>query len=166
MTPRAGAQPRGGMGAGEVVRQPGCELCEQPGGTLVWQDGHWRIVRVADPAFPAFYRLVSQAHHREWTDVPPPERRRGVALLEAIEQVLRQELPQAKINLASFGNVVAHVHWHVVARFPWDSHFPQPVWGTRQREPDAARLRALVARCPAWDEAVRAAAARAAGPAA
>ena len=40
----------------------------------------------------------------------------------------------AKINLATLGNMVAHVHWHVIPRFADDPHFPQPVWGARQRE--------------------------------
>jgi diadenosine tetraphosphate (Ap4A) HIT family hydrolase len=39
-----------------------------------------------------------------------------------------------KINLASLGNMVAHLHWHVIPRFADDPHFPQPIWGTRQRE--------------------------------
>lgn len=141
----------------------GCELCEQPGGQPVWQAGAWRIVRVADASFPAFYRLISQAHHREWTDVPPEVRRSGVALLEAVEGCLRAAFPEAKINLASFGNVVAHVHWHIVARFPWDSHFPQPLWGPSQRTADPARLADVVQRLAFVDEAVRAAAARGAG---
>ncbi len=42
-------------------------------------------------------------------------------------------LRPAKINLASLGNVVPHLHWHVVARFEWDSHFPQPIWASAQR---------------------------------
>ncbi len=74
-----------------------------------------------------------------------------------IEQALRATLAPTKINLASFGNMVAHLHWHVIARFDWDSHFPQPVWGTVQRivEPPAeARLALPLA---AVDDAVRAA---------
>jgi diadenosine tetraphosphate (Ap4A) HIT family hydrolase len=31
------------------------------------------------------------------------------------------------------------VHWHVIPRFADDPHFPQPVWGTRQRDGVAAR---------------------------
>jgi diadenosine tetraphosphate (Ap4A) HIT family hydrolase len=34
--------------------------------------------------------------------------------------------------------MVPHLHWHVIARFDWDSHFPQPIWGSRQREPQPA----------------------------
>jgi diadenosine tetraphosphate (Ap4A) HIT family hydrolase len=37
-----------------------------------------------------------------------------------------------KINLASLGNVVPHLHWHVIPRFADDPHFPNPVWGVRQ----------------------------------
>ncbi len=27
-----------------------------------------------------------------------------------------------------------HLHWHVIARFDWDSHFPAPVWAGAARE--------------------------------
>ena len=37
-------------------------------------------------------------------------------------------------NLASLGNLVPHLHWHVIPRFASDSHYPQPIWGTRQRD--------------------------------
>jgi diadenosine tetraphosphate (Ap4A) HIT family hydrolase len=39
-----------------------------------------------------------------------------------------------KINIASFGNYMPHVHWHIMARFENDSYYPEPMWGTRQRE--------------------------------
>jgi diadenosine tetraphosphate (Ap4A) HIT family hydrolase len=39
-----------------------------------------------------------------------------------------------KINIASFGNYMPHVHWHIMARFEEDSYFPEPIWGEKQRE--------------------------------
>jgi diadenosine tetraphosphate (Ap4A) HIT family hydrolase len=39
-----------------------------------------------------------------------------------------------KINIASFGNYMPHVHWHIMARFEEDSYFPEPMWGEKQRE--------------------------------
>jgi diadenosine tetraphosphate (Ap4A) HIT family hydrolase len=39
-----------------------------------------------------------------------------------------------KINLASFGNYVTHVHMHIQARFKDDSFFPEPTWGIKQRD--------------------------------
>ena len=55
-------------------------------------------------------------------------------LVCAIERVLIEQLCPTKVNLAALGNMVPHLHWHVIARFEWDSHFPQSVWGARQRE--------------------------------
>ena len=39
-----------------------------------------------------------------------------------------------KINLASLGNVVPHVHWHIIPRWTHDSHFPDPIWAHAKRE--------------------------------
>jgi diadenosine tetraphosphate (Ap4A) HIT family hydrolase len=110
-----------------------CELCAGVGGERVWQDVYWRVVRVADPSFPAFYRVVHGHHVAEFTDLDAGQRERCMALVAAVEQVLRDTLAPTKINLASLGNQTPHLHWHVIARFDWDRHYPQPVWGTAQR---------------------------------
>lgn len=34
-----------------------------------------------------------------------------------------------KINVANLGNVVAQLHWHIVARFETDATWPGPIWG-------------------------------------
>ena len=135
---------------------PACPLCHEPGGTLVWQDADWRVIRVADAAFPAFYRVIARRHVAELSQLPLPERERCMALVCAVERVLIEQLRPDKINLAALGNLVPHLHWHVVARFAWDSHFPQPIWGASQRESPAAeqRLRVPLA---ALDAAVQAA---------
>jgi diadenosine tetraphosphate (Ap4A) HIT family hydrolase len=36
-----------------------------------------------------------------------------------------------------------HLHWHVIARFDWDSHFPGAVWATPVRSAPAERLAAV-----------------------
>lgn len=110
-----------------------CPLCAEAGGTVVWQGDGWRAIRVDDADFPGFYRLIAQAHVAELTDLAPAERARCLTLVAAIERVLRERLAPTKVNLASLGNVVPHLHWHVIARFAWDSHFPNPIWGERLR---------------------------------
>jgi len=122
----------------------GCALCEAAGGVLLWTGGSWRVVRVADPSFPAYYRVVSNHHVGEFSALPDSERLACMALVCAVERVLLEQLLPTKINLAALGNMVPHLHWHVVARFDWDSHFPQPIWGPKQREvlpPACERLR-------------------------
>ena len=125
--------------------RPACELCREPGGAMVFQSAQWRVIRAVDAAFPAFYRVVWRAHVAEWSDLSLAEQAGLMGAVGAVERVLRDALQPTKINLASLGNVVPHLHWHVIARFDWDSHYPQPVWGTAQRavEPPAEKRLAL-----------------------
>ena len=134
-----------------------CTLCREPGGVPVADAARWRVVRVADAAFPAFYRLIWNAHVAEFTDLDAADRVNCIDAVARIEGALRAALAPTKINLASFGNVVAHLHWHVVARFDWDSHFPQPVWGAAQRVVDPPAEARLALTPGALDDEVRAA---------
>ena len=123
----------------------GCELCAGPGGVLLWNRGNWRVIRVEDAAFPAFYRVVSHHHVAEFSELLAHERQRCMDIVCAIERTLTEQLHPTKINLAALGNMVPHLHWHVVARFDWDSHYPHPIWGERQRElPGSAASRLAI----------------------
>jgi len=102
----------------------------------VYDDGRCRVV-IADEPFRGFCRVVWNAHVREMTDLAPSERHHLMNIVFATEQALRALLSPHKINLASLGNVVPHLHWHVIPRFEDDSHFPNPVWGEAKR--DSAR---------------------------
>ena len=55
-------------------------------------------------------------------------------LLNIIENEMLSYFNPTKINIASFGNYVPHVHFHIQARFENDSYFPEPTWGKKQRE--------------------------------
>jgi diadenosine tetraphosphate (Ap4A) HIT family hydrolase len=140
-----------------VPSMPTCELCSQDGGVPVWRDANWRVVRVQDAAFPAYYRVVCNHHVVEFGDLLAPERTRCMGLVVGVERVLRERLEPTKMNIASLGNVTPHVHWHVIARFDWDSHFPRPIWDAPQRAADAQRLQAIVQSLPELDAAVAAA---------
>ncbi|MDP1526920.1 MAG: HIT family protein [Rhodocyclaceae bacterium] len=110
-----------------------CELCVSPGGELLWQDGRCRIVRVGGAegdAFPGFCRIIWQAHVREMSDLSPIDRTHLRDVLDAVESVVRRVMNPDKVNLASLGNVVPHLHWHVIPRWTDDSHFPAPIWAT------------------------------------
>ena len=133
---------------------PGCPLCEGPGGRLVWAAAPWRLVHAAEPGFPAFYRLVRDDHVREFSQLPVPDRVRCMEILAEVEQVLLARLAPTKVNLASLGNAVPHLHWHVIARFDWDSHFPGPVWASALRQVPPERLAALEEQLPALEQAL------------
>ncbi len=111
-----------------------CELCNASGEDVVWRDDFCRIVRVADADYPGFCRVILHQHVSEMTELEPRHRDRLMKAVFATESALRELMTPDKINLASFGNLVPHVHWHVVPRFRHDRHFPNPIWGKAERD--------------------------------
>jgi diadenosine tetraphosphate (Ap4A) HIT family hydrolase len=116
-----------------------CVLCREAGGLPVWQGAQLRVIRAQEEGFPAFYRVIWTAHAAELSDLSEVDRNTCMAVVAAVERVLRTELQPTKINLAALGNMVPHLHWHVIARHDWDSHFPAPVWANPLRARDLAR---------------------------
>jgi diadenosine tetraphosphate (Ap4A) HIT family hydrolase len=92
-----------------------------------------RIVSAGDADYPGFLRVIWHDHVREMTDLTPADRAHCLRVVFAVEQVLRHTLRPDKVNVASLGNQVPHVHWHVIPRFADDAHFPDPVWAARRR---------------------------------
>ena len=124
-------------------RVPACELCESTGGELLHQAAQFRMVLVDDEHYPGFCRVIWQDHVKEVTDLPELDRMLLMDVLWQVELVVREVMQPDKINLASFGNLVPHLHWHVIPRYTDDVHFPQPVWGQAQRasQPQSLQLR-------------------------
>ncbi len=137
-----------------------CPLCSADDDENVHpvaRSAEWRVVRVLDnPDHPAFWRVIWNGHTAEMTDLEPLQRSALMKVVYAVEAVVRRELQPFKVNLASLGNMIPHLHWHVVARWQDDPHFPQPIWGARLREPAQAHLMRLEVQLPQVDRALRA----------
>lgn len=125
-----------------------CPLCRADGGALLWRDDFCRVVLADEPDWPGFCRVILARHVREMTDLGEAEQMRLMRAVFATEAALRELLGPDKINLASLGNQVPHLHWHVIPRFRDDRRFPDPIWAAARRDaparaaPDAARLAA------------------------
>jgi len=117
-----------------------CPLCQPGIEDLIHAGEELRVVLVDDRDYPGYCRVIWNAHLAEMTDLAPAQIARLMGGVLAVESALRAVLEPAKVNLASFGNMVPHLHWHVIPRFADDAHFPEPVWGVRQRESDPGRL--------------------------
>jgi diadenosine tetraphosphate (Ap4A) HIT family hydrolase len=125
---------------------PSCEFCSSPGGAVLWQNDLCRVVRVDEPDYPGFVRVILNRHAREMSDLEPSEREAMMRVVFEVEAAVRESMGADKMNIASLGNQTPHVHWHVIPRFRDDRHFPTPIWSTPQREanvPDERRERAL-----------------------
>jgi diadenosine tetraphosphate (Ap4A) HIT family hydrolase len=98
----------------------------------VWEDDAFYLVR-HESSIP-WLILHPKEKYREFSEMSRELRCRIVDLLTAIEEEMLAYCRPEKINIASFGNYLPRQHWHIMARFKEDSHFPEPMWGERQRE--------------------------------
>ena len=123
-----------------------CELCQlsvQP----IYADDKLAVILVDDAAYPGFCRVIWNEHVKEMSDLAPADRMRLNDAVWNVELALREVMGPGKINVASLGNMVPHLHWHVIPRFADDAHFPNPVWTDAVRttdEPILAARRALL----------------------
>ena len=116
-----------------------CVFCDGEGGQRLWRDARCRVVLTDEP-FPGFCRAIWNSHVREMTDLAAADRAHLMHVVYAVESALRARLTPTKMNLASLGNQTPHLHWHLIPRFADDSHFPNPVWGSPQRDATARAL--------------------------
>ena len=130
-----------------------CPLCNNPGGDVLWHNNKLRVIAINDASHPGFTRVIWQDHASEMTDLAHSERDELMSVVWLIEQTQRQMLQPDKINLAQFGNMVPHLHWHIIPRWSDDSHFPEAIWASAPaRTPEAhqaweahtARIHALL----------------------
>jgi diadenosine tetraphosphate (Ap4A) HIT family hydrolase len=125
---------------------PGCELCELAVAP-VYRDDKLSIILVDDAAYPGFCRVIWNEHVKEMSDLAPRDRMLLNDAVWHVELALRDVMGPGKVNVASLGNMVPHLHWHVIPRFADDAHFPNPVWTQAVRtteEPVLAARRALL----------------------
>lgn len=110
-----------------------CAYCRDVGGILLWQNVNCRVVLVSPSPFLGWCRVIWNDHRREMTDLTADARSEAMSVTFAVEAALRSLLKPDKINLASLGTGLPHLHWHVIPRFFDDSHYPEPIWASAVR---------------------------------
>jgi len=136
-----------------MTRLAGCELCDLAV-PRVFENDKFAVILADEANYPGFARVIWKDHVREASDLPDEDR---LLLNEAVWQLelaVREVMQPLKVNVASLGNVVPHLHWHVIPRYADDAHFPAPVWAQAVRATDAAVLEARRALLPRLAEAI------------
>lgn len=98
----------------------------------MYENRHIRV-EIEESEIP-WLKIFTQEAYKEFSDVPTEVKVEIFRVMEIIEKEMLSFFKPKKINIASFGNYVPHVHWHLMARFEEDSYFPEPMWGQKQRE--------------------------------
>ena len=136
-----------------MTRVAGCELCDLSAPTVVDND-KFAVILVDDANYPGFARVIWKDHVREVSDLADADRLLLNDAVYKLELAVREVMQPLKVNVASLGNVVPHLHWHVIPRYADDAHFPAPVWAPAQRTTDEAVLVARRALVPQLAEAI------------
>jgi len=79
-------------------------------------------------------KIFTHKAYKEFSQASLEEKQEIWRVLDIIEKEMLAFFKPKKINIASFGNYMPHLHWHIMARFQEDSYFPEPMWGKVQRE--------------------------------
>jgi diadenosine tetraphosphate (Ap4A) HIT family hydrolase len=106
-----------------------CPLCKIQGENILFTNNLFRIIHVEDKFYPGYIRLILTQHVAEMSDLNVEDAYKIFSALLVIERCIRDSLNPDKINLASLGNMVPHLHWHIIPRYKNDRHFPNPIWG-------------------------------------
>ncbi|HIC40842.1 MAG TPA: HIT family protein [Piscirickettsiaceae bacterium] len=87
-----------------------------------------------EPSEIPWVKIFTKRKIKEFSECTMQEKTEIFRIIDIIEKSMLVYFDADKINIASFGNILPHVHWHVMARFEADSYFPEPMWGAKQRE--------------------------------
>ena len=123
-----------------------CVLCKDElkpeEGQIIWRGDDCRVIMVNDPDLPGFCRVIWNRHVAEMTDLSYGERDHLMTLVFAVEEAVRHVMHPDKVNIAALGNMVPHIHWHVIPRFKDDAFFPGSAWSKKTQETKASTLEA------------------------
>lgn len=112
-----------------------CPLCQTTNEHILYSNDVLRIIHTNEnPLIPGFCRVIWNKHIAEMSDLSEAEQQVLWHWVTKLELAMRQILQPKKINLASFGTMVPHLHWHVIARFENDAYYPASIWSNQHHQ--------------------------------
>ncbi len=89
------------------------------------------------------------------TDLTYSEREHLMTLVFVVEEAVRHVMHPDKMNVAELGNMVPHIHWHVIPRYKDDAFFPGSVWSNKINQTPALSLEARMQKVKDLPAAIR-----------
>lgn len=102
---------------------PACPACSG-----LWPDAADRVAELpesvlylhTDQFFPGWSVLVLRRHATELFELDRAERARLMDEVSDVARALAEAFGARKVNYALFGNLLPHVHWHLIPRLATD----------------------------------------------
>ncbi|MSN25062.1 MAG: HIT domain-containing protein [Geobacter sp.] len=114
-----------------------CPMCQR------WNDDadlriiempHSYAVLNRDQFFPGYTLLFTKEHVTELFHLDPSVRSALMEEVSRVAEALYDTFSPAKINYELLGNMVPHIHWHIVPRFASEALWPRPIWAETHKE--------------------------------
>ncbi len=98
----------------------------------LYENNYFYIVK--EEASIPWVKIFTKKPYKELSECDESTQKAILRAMLLVEKSMLSFYNPDKINIALFGNYVPHVHIHVMARYKEDSHFPESMWGVKQRE--------------------------------
>jgi len=87
-----------------------------------------------DQFFPGYCFVFTKTHVTELFHLDRVTRQGVMEEVTAVAAALDRILKPSKLNYELLGNMVAHMHWHIVPRFSDGPLWPKPIWSEPHTE--------------------------------
>lgn len=106
---------------------------------------HSYVILNRDQFFPGYTLLFTKSHVTELFHLEAAIRAELTEEVATIAKAIYDVFRPTKINYELLGNMVPHMHWHLVPRFANEPLWPRPIWAEPHDEihlaPDAYQRR-------------------------
>ena len=92
------------------------------------------LVLNRDQFFPGYCLLFAKQHQTELFHLDQQTRQGMLEEVTQVAAVLNRLFKADKINYELLGNMVPHIHWHIVPRQNTDPLWPRPIWSEPHQE--------------------------------
>jgi len=87
-----------------------------------------------DQFFPGYCLVFAKKHVTELFHLDPAMRAALMEEVNGVAAALAEVYRPSKMNYELLGNMVPHMHWHLVPRFIDDPLWPRPIWSEPHEE--------------------------------
>ena len=108
-----------------------CPLCLAKDENVVYKNELFRVILVDE--IPGFTRIILNKHIAEFRDLSLDESLELSKAIYKIEKAMLKHIKPDKVNIASLGNYVPHLHIHIIPRYKSDAWFPDSIWSSKHR---------------------------------
>jgi diadenosine tetraphosphate (Ap4A) HIT family hydrolase len=113
---------------------PMCSRWDDDADLRIIELPHSYVILNRDQYFPGYTLLFTKMHATELFQLERDVRTALMEEVSTVAQALYTTYAPAKINYELLGNMVPHIHWHIVPRFSSEPLWPRPIWAEPHEE--------------------------------